>query len=1224
MRARRRRCSSLRPGSTAIESLESRRLLTAYTVTTLADSIALDGKISLREAIQAANANATVNEAGAGQSNVIDTITFSASLAGGTITLGGTQLDITGDLRITGLGSPSLAISANGQSRIFQIGAGVSADVRALTLKSGNAGSGSGGAINNMGSLVLVNVVVTGNRAFDAGGVYNGVSGLLTITRGVVSNNAASTGAGITTYGTLQVINTTISGNAAMNLGGGIWAETGVTNILGSTLSGNSAVNGGGIFNHDDSALTIINSTLSGNSANGTGGGVYVTSNRSTLVLRNATVFGNRADADGNGSGGGGGLYTANGTTTAYNSIIAGNVRGAGVLTQPSDYAGIAGAGSSYNVIGDDAGASGYSPGTNHNFVNIDWTTLIDPVLKNNGGVTKTHGLLNGSLAIDAGNNALAIDAQGNSLTTDQRGAGFARLVGAAVDIGSYEVEGPPSSVVVDMLLDEDDGNDAPGDVSLREALQIVSVGGVVTFSTAIAGGTINLTLGELAIENDVTIIGLGSAATFISGSNASRVFNISNAATVTIRSLSIVDGNAASGAGILNAGHLTLSDAVVRGNAATGGGGSIANSGTLSLEACLVSENTDPTNGGGVLNTGVLSISASTLSGNEAGGNGGAVANAPGASLAILNSTLSGNTSSNGGGISNAGTLTISNSTLSGNMALGSGGGIYISEDDPMNATVATILQSTLYGNRADADANTAGAGGGVFINSGTLVAHNAIVIGNVSGLGTPDDVTGTLAASSSFNLVGDTVNAGGLADGENGNIVGASAGSVLDPVLRDNGGLTRSHALRFGSVAINRGNDSLALDADGNPLMTDQRMGGFLRSRQGRVDIGAVEWAGADDLVGFNHGEWRVGVSNATSFDSSTWAAWKDVPWSALRQGDFNGDGRIDVLGLIHGQWWVGLSNGTGFVTSLWTRWKDLDWEDVVVGDLDADGKDDVAARIGRSWWGMLSTGTGFGTANRWATYVDGESQYVGLIDVNMDDRADLLTFRNGIWSVLASAGTVFTAPRAWALWANVPWDAVGTCDANGDGRTDVYGLLNGAWYVGLAKGSAFVTGLRTRWAQVAWQDALSGDFNGDGRDDLAARIGGSWWVSFSTQTGGGGVTRLWAAWSNQQWKDARVGDFDGDGRDDIAARVGGGWYIARQIGSAVSTSRWALWANADWNAVAAADATGPLDVPAPEPVTGAVMQQASLASDEDSFALIWSADEEDALLNNLLAAS
>jgi hypothetical protein len=66
--------------------------------------------------------------------------------------------------------------------------------------------------------------------------------------------------------------------------------------------------------------------------------------------------------------------------------------------------------------------------------------SLLGP-LQNNGGPTQTMAPLPGSPAIDAGASTLAVDAQGNPLTTDQRG--LARVSGAAVDIGAFEIQAP-------------------------------------------------------------------------------------------------------------------------------------------------------------------------------------------------------------------------------------------------------------------------------------------------------------------------------------------------------------------------------------------------------------------------------------------------------------------------------------------------------------------------------------------------------------------------------------------------------------------------------------------------------------------------------------------------------------------------------------------------------------------------------------------------------------
>jgi hypothetical protein len=62
-------------------------------------------------------------------------------------------------------------------------------------------------------------------------------------------------------------------------------------------------------------------------------------------------------------------------------------------------------------------------------------TIGTDPMLgplADNGGRTRTHALLPGSPAIDAGNNR-------SGFLWDQRGPGFPRVAGARADIGAFE-----------------------------------------------------------------------------------------------------------------------------------------------------------------------------------------------------------------------------------------------------------------------------------------------------------------------------------------------------------------------------------------------------------------------------------------------------------------------------------------------------------------------------------------------------------------------------------------------------------------------------------------------------------------------------------------------------------------------------------------------------------------------------------------------------------------
>ena len=246
------------------------------------------------------------------------------------------------------------------------------------------------------------------------------------------------------------------------------------------------------------------------------------------------------------------------------------------------------------------------------------------------------------------------------------------------------------------------------------------------------------------------------------------------------------------------------------------------------------------------------VTIIGLTISGGQSATSGGGILND--GTLTVINSTLSGNsTTIDGGAISNSGpgVLTLINTTISGNSATGNGGGIA-----NLGGTV-TSINSTISDNRADSDGNAVGTGGGIHHGSGTTTLKNTIVAGNFNEDGTTDaadDISGTVDAASSFNLIG-TGGAGGLLDGNNGNKVGVAAGLGA---LADNGGLVNTHALLPTSPAVEAGSnanlpaDTFNLDNDvtTTTLPVDGRGLGFPRNADSFdantvqvVDIGAFE---------------------------------------------------------------------------------------------------------------------------------------------------------------------------------------------------------------------------------------------------------------------------------------------------------------------------------------------------------------------------------------------
>jgi hypothetical protein len=190
----------------------------------------------------------------------------------------------------------------------------------------------------------------------------------------------------------------------------------------------------------------------------------------------------------------------------------------------------------------------------------------------------------------------------------------------------------------------------------------------------------------NLSIAVNLTLTGAGAETTMIDGGGIARVISILNTSVhVALSKLTIRNGVAAGGGGILNWGTLTISNSTVSRNTAASSysatGGGIYNSGTLTINDSTLSGNAGSTNfiyGGAIYNSGTLAINNSTLSGNSAGGftggGGGGIYND--STLKINNSTIAGNSGSpNGGGIYNNGSATLQNTIVAGSP---SGGNCY------------------------------------------------------------------------------------------------------------------------------------------------------------------------------------------------------------------------------------------------------------------------------------------------------------------------------------------------------------------------------------------------------------------------------------------------------------------------------------------------------------------------------------------------------------------
>ena len=257
--------------------------------------------------------------------------------------------------------------------------------------------------------------------------------------------------------------------------------------------------------------------------------------------------------------------------------------------------------------------------------------------------------------------------------------------------------------------------------------------------------------------------------------------------------------------------------------------------------------------NGGGISNAGTLTLTNCNFTSDSAA-NGGAIANT--GTLTLMSCSLANNkATAYAGAVYNSSTLSIDNSTLSGNSAQ-SGGSLYCNSSDKM-----FVNSSTLTGNSATSSGgaiyNSMGTvtlasctlsgnssvsmGGGIF-DYGTFTLSNSIVAANTSPTGPDFYCYGSLTASSSYNLIGNGSDVSGITNGTNHNQIGTSS-SPINPLLgplANNGGPTQTMALLSGSPARNSG-DPNPTDLQGHALTTDQR--GLPRIVNGHTDIGAYQ---------------------------------------------------------------------------------------------------------------------------------------------------------------------------------------------------------------------------------------------------------------------------------------------------------------------------------------------------------------------------------------------
>ncbi|MGE5375103.1 MAG: choice-of-anchor Q domain-containing protein [Bacteroidota bacterium] len=394
----------------------------AITVTTTDDEININGWCSLREAIIAANTNATYNDCvypGGGPDDVIvlqSGTTYQLTRPGSSNTTG--DLDIgsptSGNLTIQASGSTNAIIDAKDDNRVVEVdgsGTPVGLTLDHITLENGiTADKGAGLYFWGTGTLTVTHSLFYHN---DSGAGNNCGAALY-------SPDAATINISDTTFDTNTCTDPTVPATAD---GGAIYkAGGGTLNITSSTFVNNSAPDMGGAIRIEmpGGTATIANSTFVNNTAGSRGSAIQVRDG--TVAIYNSTFSDNKTTTS---TPSAAALQADGGTVTITESILA-NSMTAGV------------------VGGKDCDQ--LTPGTitlasmlveNNSDCTGNIKSNSDPnlgPLADNGGFTQTMALLLASPAIDAGG-ATCNTAPVNGV--DQRGV--ARPQGSKCDLGAYE-----------------------------------------------------------------------------------------------------------------------------------------------------------------------------------------------------------------------------------------------------------------------------------------------------------------------------------------------------------------------------------------------------------------------------------------------------------------------------------------------------------------------------------------------------------------------------------------------------------------------------------------------------------------------------------------------------------------------------------------------------------------------------------------------------------------
>ncbi|REJ76610.1 MAG: hypothetical protein DWQ36_19790 [Acidobacteria bacterium] len=349
-------------------------------------------------------------------------------------------VEIAGDTEVT---IEDSMIASNGdQVAGGANGAGIGQIEGDLTVRrtviEGNQGNIGGIEYDvGFGVLELEDVALIGNQGSSGGGARI-FSAFAELDRVVVSDNEnAGLGGGLTiNEGIVTVRDTLVRRNAARGVngrGGGVAIAGGEVQLTRVSVVENTAGElGGGIYKFSSDTAYLTNVTLSGNESDLDGAGLYV--DVGAVSLDSVTIAANRADADDDGTGEGGGVFVAGGAAVSTtNSVVGDNLRGAARGALTDDCSGVLSS-NGYNLVATTVGCTisvtvGDATGVPTGLGPRGWLA---------GAASLGHVPQPGSAALDTGSPSCpAVDQRGLTRPFDGDGAG-----GAQCDKGAVESHG--------------------------------------------------------------------------------------------------------------------------------------------------------------------------------------------------------------------------------------------------------------------------------------------------------------------------------------------------------------------------------------------------------------------------------------------------------------------------------------------------------------------------------------------------------------------------------------------------------------------------------------------------------------------------------------------------------------------------------------------------------------------------------------------------------------